>query len=86
MLMIYIYIYYVQHIHALVRAGDLYVCGCGGSDYVNGHRLREGGDAASAEMVSADPRRVAASCASLRSMTSAISVTHEPDMVQVEVA
>lgn len=31
--------------------GELYVCGCGGSDYVRGDRLRAGGDCARAEQV-----------------------------------
>lgn len=50
---------------------------------MNGDRLREGGDAARAEMISADPQRVAASCASLRGMTNAVQATREPDIVQV---
>ncbi len=32
--------------------------GCGGSDYVNGDRLRKGGDCANASLVQADLRRV----------------------------
>lgn len=31
--------------------GDLYICGLGGSDYVSGDRLRDGGDCASADMI-----------------------------------
>jgi glycine/D-amino acid oxidase-like deaminating enzyme len=50
--------------------GDLYICGCGGSDYVRGDRLRQNGDCARAELVLADPKRVAAATTSLKSMTS----------------
>ena len=50
--------------------GDLYICGCGGSDYVRGDRLREGGDCDSADKIRADPKRVAAASTSFKTMTS----------------
>ena len=37
--------------------GTLYVCGCGGSDHVQGARLRENGDHGRPERVVADPER-----------------------------
>ena len=49
---------------------SLYVCGCGGSDYVSGDRLRAGGDCSAPEQIDADPRRVAAASSSVRAMTS----------------
>ena len=50
--------------------GDIYICGCGGSDYVRGDRLREGGDCDSADKIHADPKRVAAASTSFKTMTS----------------
>lgn len=59
------------HLELYSRVGEeLYVCGCGGSDYVSGDRLRAGGDCESAEQVEADPSRIAAAISSLRAMTS----------------
>lgn len=51
-------------------SGDLYICGIGGSDYVSGYRLREGGDCASPSLVKANPQRVGAAQAALASMSS----------------
>lgn len=68
---------------AQLFSGDLYVCGCGGSDHVSGDRLRAGGDCESAEHVQADPGRVQAARNSLAKMTSAAPVTREPDVTQV---
>jgi glycine/D-amino acid oxidase-like deaminating enzyme len=50
--------------------GEVYICGCGGSDYVSGDRLRAGGDCESADMVKADPTRIAAASKSFQAMTS----------------
>lgn len=61
--------------------GDLYICGCGGSDYVRGDRLRPGGDCDSADKIHADPLRVAAAVASLGSMSSLGSDTG-PEIAQ----
>ena len=49
---------------------SLYVCGCGGSDYVKGDRLRAGGDCFAPEQIEADPRRIAAATRSIKSMSS----------------
>ena len=51
-------------------SGDVYVCGIGGSDYVEGDRLREGGDCAAPSMVAANPSRVQAAQRSLSAITS----------------
>lgn len=64
--------------------GDLYICGCGGSDYVEVDRLREGGDCDSAEKILADPDRVAAATASFQDMSS-IGSRHVPSIKQVDV-
>jgi hypothetical protein len=53
-----------------VCIGDLYICGCGGSDYVSGDRLRVDGDCYDPMMIKADMNRVNAACLSLTSMTS----------------
>jgi glycine/D-amino acid oxidase-like deaminating enzyme len=50
--------------------GDIYLCGCGGSDYVAGDRLRSKGDCSSADKIAANPARVAAALASFRQITS----------------
>eukprot|EP00195_Chlamydomonas_chlamydogama_P013559 CAMPEP_0202891534 /NCGR_PEP_ID=MMETSP1392-20130828/1578_1 /ASSEMBLY_ACC=CAM_ASM_000868 /TAXON_ID=225041 /ORGANISM="Chlamydomonas chlamydogama, Strain SAG 11-48b" /LENGTH=400 /DNA_ID=CAMNT_0049575319 /DNA_START=116 /DNA_END=1318 /DNA_ORIENTATION=+ len=50
--------------------GEIYICGCGGSDYVSGARLRAQGDCASPELISADPRRVAAASKSFSDLSS----------------
>lgn len=50
--------------------GDMYICGCGGSDYVSGDRLREGGDCESPEKITADPKRVDAAVASFQGISS----------------
>lgn len=60
---------------------ELYVCGCGGSDYVSGDRLRPGGDCESSEQIEADPARVAAAMKSLQAMTSITD--RPPDVAQV---
>ena len=58
------------------------MCGCGGSDYVSGDRLRVGGDCESAELVQANPRRVRAAVASLATMAS-FAEGREPNVAQV---
>ena len=68
------------HLEVYPRAnGDMYICGIGGSDYVEGDRLREGGDCAAASMVEANPARVAAARRSLSALTS--EAAGEPDEV-----
>lgn len=62
---------YGCHLELYPRSnGDVYICGCGGSDYVRGDRFREGGDCAAPELILADPARVAAASASFGSMSS----------------
>jgi len=61
--------------------GDLYICGLGGSDYVKGDRLRDGGDCANAELVQGNPKRVEAVLKSLQSMSSTIGHS-APDVTQ----
>ena len=60
--------------------GELYICGCGGSDYVTGDRLRKGGDCENPENIQADPSRINAAVTSIRSMTSIGDRT--PDITQ----
>jgi hypothetical protein len=36
--------------------GEVYICGCGGSDYVNKARMMPGGDCDRPEKIEADPR------------------------------
>jgi glycine/D-amino acid oxidase-like deaminating enzyme len=58
------------HLELYPRAnGEVYICGCGGSDNVSGDRLRPGGDCEKPELIHADPKRVAAACASFRDMS-----------------
>ena len=63
--------------------GDMYVCGCGGSDHVSGDRLRKGGDCEHAGLIIADPARVAAAHRSFSSITSLAADRGEPDIAQV---
>lgn len=49
--------------------GEIYICGCGGSDYVSGDRLREGGDCETPDQIHADPLRVAAASKSFGEMS-----------------
>ena len=65
---------YSTHLELYPRPnGDLYVCGCGGSDHVTAQRLRAGGDCDDPSKIYADEERVAASEAALHSMTSAVA-------------
>lgn len=63
--------------------GDLYVCGCGGSDHVSGNRLLPGGDCAHAGIIEADPARVAAAHNSFKMMSIIAAEKSAPDIVQV---
>jgi glycine/D-amino acid oxidase-like deaminating enzyme len=62
--------------------GDLYVCGCGGSDSIKGDRLRPGGDAQTADNIEPDMTRVTAACQSLSRLTS-LTGTLRPGITQV---
>lgn len=63
--------------------GDMYVCGCGGSDHVSGSRLLQGGDCEHADLIMADEGRVEASLKSFRQMTNFSSLKANPDKTQV---
>ena len=52
--------------------GEVYVCGCGGSEYVDESRLLPGGDLDRAERVSPDASRVAAASASFAGLSASV--------------
>ena len=52
--------------------GSVYLCGIGGSDYVDEERLAPGGDCESADLIDADPSRVQAAWDSFKSMSPSI--------------
>jgi glycine/D-amino acid oxidase-like deaminating enzyme len=60
--------------------GEVYVCGLGGSDIVQGERLEKGGDCESPEKVLADPVRVSKALESLSAITPVLS--NKPDISQ----
>jgi len=60
--------------------GDVYICGCGGSDYVGGERLASGGDCEAPEKILPDPQRVKAASASFAGLSSLGA--REPDLTQ----
>jgi glycine/D-amino acid oxidase-like deaminating enzyme len=62
--------------------GDLYISGCGGCDYVEGDRLRSGGDCEDASTIHANEERVASAVTALRSMTNIINEQQKPDITQ----
>jgi hypothetical protein len=61
--------------------GELYICGCGGSDYIEGDRLRAGGDSSDATKIHASSSRVEASLQALRAISSLGDAT--PSITQV---
>lgn len=61
--------------------GEIYICGCGGSDYISIDRLRSGCDCDSAEKINANPKRVEAACKSFSTMSSFVA-DKKPDIVQ----
>ena len=63
--------------------GDLYVCGCGGSDHVAGNRLLQGGNCEHADLIQADERRIEASLKSFRHITNFSSLKRKPEITQV---
>ncbi|KAK3256075.1 hypothetical protein CYMTET_34768, partial [Cymbomonas tetramitiformis] len=72
---------YSTHLEVYPRAsGEIYICGCGGSDYVSGARLRKGGDCEMPEQISSDPKRVQAASQAFRDMTSIGN--RDPDVTQ----
>ncbi|CAL6413022.1 unnamed protein product [Bathycoccus prasinos] len=52
--------------------GSVYLCGIGGSDYVDEDRLAPGGDCESADLIKADPSRVQAAWDSFKSMSPSV--------------
>lgn len=50
--------------------GEMYLCGLGGSDYVDPPRLKAGGDCDKPEVIQPDPSRVTAATNSFKGMTS----------------
>jgi len=60
---------YHTHLEVYPRPnGEVYICGCGGSDYVTKERLSKGGDCESPEQILADPLRVQAASQAFESM------------------
>jgi len=62
--------------------GSVYICGIGGSDYVSGPRLREGGDVQDASLMKANPKRVAAAAASFSALAPTVAAGREPVLAQ----
>ena len=61
------------HLEVYPRStGEVYICGCGGSEYVDESRLLPGGDLDRAERVSPDPSRVAAASASFAGLSASV--------------
>jgi len=61
--------------------GEVYICGCGGSDHVRGMRLRDGGDCDAAQKITPNPDRVAAAMKSFNKLTSA-GAGKQPEVTQ----
>jgi len=61
--------------------GEVYICGCGGSEHIRGDQLRKGGKCERPEQVLGDPLRAQAASKSFSSMT---SVAHgkDPEVTQ----
>ena len=61
------------HLEVYPRStGEVYICGCGGSEYIDESRLLPGGDLDRAEAVSPDPKRVAAASASFKGLSASV--------------
>ena len=61
------------HLEVYPRStGEVYVCGCGGSEYVDETRLMPGGDLESAEKVPTDVSRVDAASNSFRKLSASV--------------
>ncbi len=61
--------------------GSLYICGIGGSNYIDNDMMREGGECATPSLIQANPSRVDAAQKSFASMTS-IGKRQKADVVQ----
>mmetsp|Transcript_18641 Transcript_18641/g.25711 ORF Transcript_18641/g.25711 Transcript_18641/m.25711 type:complete len:418 (+) Transcript_18641:3-1256(+) len=66
--------------------GELYICGCGGSDYVSGDRLRADGDCESADKVHQDPARVQAAARSFETITQFTSLNGQKPVPAIQQA
>lgn len=62
--------------------GSLYICGCGGSDYVSGDRLRAGGDCYDPADIKEDPKRVVAATKALGYMSNTFASKYKPSQAQ----
>mmetsp|Transcript_11100 Transcript_11100/g.21303 ORF Transcript_11100/g.21303 Transcript_11100/m.21303 type:complete len:425 (+) Transcript_11100:46-1320(+) len=62
--------------------GEVYICGIGGSDYVRGDRLKEGGDCQDAGLIGPDPARVQAAARSFGGLSTSLGGSKGPDVVQ----
>ena len=61
------------HLEVYPRStGEVYICGCGGSEYVDETRLRPGGDLDSAARVTTDVSRVKAASASFKGLSASV--------------
>lgn len=61
------------HLEVYPRStGEVYICGCGGSEYVDEDRLLPGGDLDRADVVEPDPRRVRAATASFKGLSPSV--------------
>ena len=75
-------IQFATHLELYPRPnGDLYVCGCGGSDHISGDRLRKGGDSYDPADILANEARIEASEQALHKMTSIVDGI-EPLVIQ----
>jgi hypothetical protein len=63
--------------------GDMYVCGCGGSEHVSGARLLPEGDCGHADSILADPARVDAAHQSFAELSIIGETREAPDIAQV---
>ena len=69
------------HLEVYPRKDEVYLCGCGGSDYIEGDRLREGGDCEKAEDIKANEKRVKAATMSFEELTD-VAKGKEADVIQ----
>lgn len=70
------------HLEVYPRStGEVYICGCGGSEYVDSGRLMPGGDLDRADLVSTDESRVRAASASFLGLSKSVG-TGGPEKTQ----
>eukprot|EP00958_Prasinococcus_capsulatus_P001336 scaffold115_cov304-Prasinococcus_capsulatus_cf.AAC.30 len=63
-------------------SGEVYICGCGGSDYVSASRLRPGGDCDNASKIDADPSRVDAAARSFSNLAPSVAFAESGDEIE----